>query len=118
MKKNILLIVTLGALAAIGQPQTLIIHDTFTARKHEAVVLWASQSGYGSSDSRGYTYVYNGAQIYVSSSSDGAPTFPQATVPLRTNNLVELGEGIATLLNAGFRLAEKIDGGGYLFVKP
>lgn len=86
-------------------------HKQFS--KHESVSIWANQSGISTPGK----YQYAGAQVYASSSSQGAPTFPQADIPT-TVQLVELGDAIALLLNEGFHIERASDNGQYfLFVK-
>jgi len=94
--------------------------------QHEVVVLHSSESGVGISDSNGYTYQYQGIKVYCSSSSEGAPQFPQMGIRSSNNtttivgDLVPLAQAVADLLNAGYHIAHIPDngyGGEYVLIK-
>jgi hypothetical protein len=94
--------------------------------QHEVVVLHSSESGFGISDSNGYTYQYDGIKIYCSSSSRGAPQFPQMGIRSANNttavvgDLVPLAQAVADLLNDGYHIAHIPDngyGGEYVLIK-
>lgn len=85
-----------------------------TVSKHESVSAWVYQDGV--QDANGQ-YYYTGAKIYVSSSSPGAPVFPQCGAS-GSKGLTEIGVATAQLLNLGFHLEKVSDNGLYfLFIK-
>ncbi len=91
------------------------------ARAHrESVSAWVFQSGKSvvGQDGVGH-YHYTGGKIYASSSSAGAPQFPNGLGDDgEGDNLVSIGDATATLLEAGFHL-EKVSDNGlfFLFIK-
>lgn len=83
--------------------------------RHQSVALWVFQAG---ANVDGH-YQYGGAKIYDSSSSPGAPQFPQLSYASEDYSaLTSIGDACALLLDNGFRL-EKVSDNGlyYLFVK-
>jgi hypothetical protein len=132
MKTHILLAAGI-ALAAIGAVTTANQNPNEQAWQHdnkgtghEVVVLHSSESGVGISDSNGYTYQYEGIKVYCSSSSRGAPQFPQMGIRSVNNttavvgDLVPLAQAVADLLNDGYHIAHIPDmgyGGDYVLIK-
>jgi hypothetical protein len=94
------------------------------SQKHEVVVLHASESGYATNNGVGYVYQYDGMKAYCSSSSSGAPQFPQMGLQSANNatvvlgNLLQLREALAQLLNDGYHIGQISNNGGeYVLVK-
>lgn len=112
MNKTKLTMLSIALLAALALSDTGTAQlgpgmaQVKTKRQHQVVILWASQGGYNS----GGAYHYNGAQIWVSSSSAGAPTFPQGS-PQVYVQLTELADALAMLLNDGFTITKQSDNG-------
>ncbi len=95
---KILLLTALLAAVCIGATEQ-------QQRRHEVVFIWSDLDGanyYGSDGQPHYTY--QGATITSSSSSDGAPTFPQRTYGINQTNLVQVAEAVAQLRNLGYQI--------------
>jgi len=88
MKRNILLV---ALLALVG------VAASDGPRRHEAVLLWGSQNGFSS----GAQYTYDGALVEISSSSAGAPVFPQYG---QGKSLTQIAEAIAQLRDQGYTI--------------
>jgi hypothetical protein len=83
------------------------------SRNRQVVALWAEQAGF----SKDGVYHYTGADIYCSSSSAGAPQFPQLVVQAPVA-LTNLADGVAMLLDEGFTLqGQGVFGQYFLFIK-
>jgi len=79
------------------------------SKHHETLLLW-SQYQYVT-DSSGMHY--NGAVIYVSSSSCGAPTFPQQNIT-HPVELVQTADAITQAKNLGFHVTKISDSGDFI----
>lgn len=79
-------------------------------QRSEAVFAWAFQAGYNITNEGQSTRYYSGAKVYVSSSSLGAPHFPQYP----STNLVDVAEATATLLSLGYNVKVS-DNGLFVF---
>lgn len=120
MKKSTIIIIALAAVAlfAASDSRSQSQSKAPTASR-QVVVLWAYQNGFTTDNGLGQrTFTYGGADIYDSSSSGGAPVFPQASIPATQGvQLTKLADGIALLLSQGFTLQEHTPDGSYMFVK-
>ncbi len=98
MKTSKLLLLT-ALLAAV------CLGATEQQRRHETVFIWSDLDGanYPGSDGQVH-YQYQGATITASSSSDGAPTFPQRSYGVNQTNLVQVAEAVAQLRNQGYQI--------------
>lgn len=86
-------------------------------RKHEAVILKGYTRGTQIQVNGQYTLQYEGIDVYLSSSSAGAPKFPQATVA-GTVQTVPMAEAIAQLLDSGYEIKQaSANGLDYMLVK-
>jgi len=83
---------------------------------HDVVVIQSASVGLSLNDTNGYTYQYDGLVIFNSSSSTGAPVFPQGTVPTRYA-LTNTADGIALLLDQGFRGPTELKDGSLIFIR-
>ncbi len=91
--------ITLSLIAILG------IAAGSLPRKHEVVLLRGNVSGHSTSTG----YEYGGIDVYVSSSSSGAPTFPQMNVQVPVP-LTPMAEAIAQLMDAGYEIVISPDG--------
>jgi len=89
-------------------------HHAPALSRSEAVFLWASQDGFNIAGENGSTFYYNGAKVYASSSSSGAPVFPQYPA----TNRVEIAEATAQLLSMGYQIKVSDNGLQVIATKP
>lgn len=87
----------LALLVSGGQAQQQERH------KHQVVVLWATSDGVGIFINGQYHFVYDGIKVFVSSSSPGAPTFPQQWGDYQGGG-TQLATALAQLLDNGFSI--------------
>lgn len=87
-------------------------HYPMPTTRHEIVMLYSFQSGTSTNN----VFQYNGVQVYCSSSSDGAPHFPQAFVG-QQEGLVETAEAIAKLRTEGYNTIKISDNGQMIIME-
>lgn len=84
--------------------------------RREVVLLAIGSYGHGVDTNGVHYYQSDGFKVEVSSSSAGAPTFPQETIPLQLP-LADAAEAIAQLLSAGYTQVSSVNNWPLMFVK-
>jgi len=115
--------IVIAAIVASHPPSARAKIDPITVGNNQVVVLHAYEDGYGQVDeidgTNRYTYYNNGIVIGCSSSSPGAPQFPQDSIP-RRETIMSLAPGMAQLFDQGYELVNSFHMGGmteYIFRK-
>lgn len=104
--KNLKLIIAISAIILTATWLKPAQADASRKDRREVVILISDMDGTNTSGG----FQYSGMKVYCSSSSKGAPTFPQGHSTIR-QDLTETAEAMAQLRSEGYRIIHTGDNG-------